>query len=94
MPLPENWNDSLKDKPDYMKEVRNRTQAASYGYEKPDNIRKHAKDYYAVVSEMDSFLELLFKALKENGVEDNTYVIYMSENGWMLGVNRLFLTFS
>ena len=85
MPLPENWNDSLKDKPDYMKEVRNRTQAASYGYDQPENIRKHAKDYYAVVSEMDSFLELLFKSLKENGVEDNTYVIYMSDNGWMLG---------
>ncbi len=85
MPLPANWSDSLKDKPDYMKEVRNRTQAKVYGYDKPENIRKHAKDYYAVVSEMDSFLELILKSLKENGVEDNTYVIYMSDNGWMLG---------
>ena len=85
MPLPENWNDSLKDKPDYMKEVRNRTQAQVYGYDKPENIRKHARDYYAVVSEMDSYLELLMKSLKESGVEDNTYVIYMSDNGWMLG---------
>ncbi len=85
MPLPANWNDSLKDKPDYMREVRNRTQAKVYGYDKPENIRKHAKDYYAVVSEMDSFLELILKSLKENGVEDNTYVIYMSDNGWMLG---------
>ncbi len=34
---------------------------------------------------MDSFLELILKSLKENGVEDNTYVIYMSDNGWMLG---------
>ena len=85
MPLPANWNDSLKDKPDYMKAVRNRTQAKVYGYEKPENIRKHVKDYYAVVSEMDSFLELILKSLKENGVEDNTYIIYMSDNGWMLG---------
>ena len=85
MPLPTNWNDSLKGKPDYLKEVRNRSQAKVYGYDKPENIRKHAKDYYAVVSEMDSFLGLVMKSLKENGVEDNTYVIYMSDNGWMLG---------
>jgi arylsulfatase A-like enzyme len=85
MPLPANWNDNLKDKPDYMKGVRNRSQAKVYGYDKPENIRKHAKDYYSVVSEMDSFLELVLKSLKENGVEDNTYVIYMSDNGWMLG---------
>ncbi len=85
MPLPANWNDSLKDKPDYLKEVRNRTQAKVYGYDKPENIRRHARDYYSVVSEMDSFLGLVLKSLKENGVEDNTYVIYMSDNGWMLG---------
>ena len=78
MPLPANWNDSLKDKPDYLKGVRNLSQAKLYGYDKPENIRKHAKDYYAVVSEMDSFLELILKSLKENGVEDNTYVIFMS----------------
>ena len=85
MPLPANWNDSLKGKPDYLKEVRNRLRAKQYGYDKPENIRKHTKDYYAVISEMDSFLELVLKSLKENGVEDNTYVIYMSDNGWMLG---------
>lgn len=85
MPLPANWNDSLKDKPDYLKQVRNRSQAKVYGYDQPKNIRQHAKDYYAVVTEMDSFLGLVLKALKENGVEDNTYVIYMSDNGWMLG---------
>ena len=85
MPLPTNWNDSLKDKPDYLKDVRNRSQAKLYGYDKPENIRKHAKDYYAVVSEMDSFLGLVLNSLKENGVEGNTYVIYMSDNGWMLG---------
>ena len=85
MPLPANWNDSLKGKPDYLKEVRNRSQAKLYGYDRPENIRKHARDYYSVVSEMDSFLGLVLKSLKENGVEDNTYVIYMSDNGWMLG---------
>ncbi|MDG2253389.1 MAG: sulfatase-like hydrolase/transferase [Opitutaceae bacterium] len=85
MPLPANWNDSLEGKPDYLKVVRNRTQAQLYGYDKPENIRKHVKDYYAVVSEMDSFLKRIFKSLKENGVDDNTYVIYMSDNGWMLG---------
>ena len=85
IPLPLNWNDQLANKPPYLQTVRNRTQAKKYGYDNPLTIRKHAQDYYAVVSEMDSFLNHVLEAVKENQLENNTYVIFMSDNGWMLG---------
>lgn len=85
MPLPSNWNDDLTGKPPYLRTVRNKIEAEKYGYNNPDNIRKHCSDYYSVITEMDSYLSLLLQALKENGLEENTYVIFMSDNGWLLG---------
>jgi len=85
MPLPENWNDDLRDKPAYLKTVRNRERAIAFGYDKPENVRSHARDYYSVVSEMDSFLALVLDTVKETKLDDNTYVIFASDNGWMLG---------
>lgn len=48
-------------------------------------IQKHTRDYYAVITELDGFLGKLFKKVKELGLEKNTYIIFMSDNGWMLG---------
>ena len=41
-------------KPEYLKTSRNRTQALKYGYDDPENIRRHTRDYYASVEQMDA----------------------------------------
>ena len=56
MPLPiDLGRRSQLDKPQYLKTARNRTRAIEYGYEDARcNIRKHGRDYYASVEQMDA----------------------------------------
>ena len=86
MPLPPTWDSSLEGKPPYLKTSRSRTQARDvYGYDDPARIRDHAEHYYAVVTEMDTALGRVLGALERLGLQENTYVVFMSDNGWMLG---------
>jgi arylsulfatase A-like enzyme len=85
MPLPETWRGDLTDKPPYLESVRNRTQALGYGYDRPEVIRAHAGDYYAVVTHLDAILGELFDTMTDLNLWENTWVVFMSDNGWMLG---------
>lgn len=85
MPVARNRLDDLQSKPEYLKTVRNRTQAKVYGYPDSTAIQKHTRDYYSVITEMDEFLGQLFKTIDELGLREKTYIFFMSDNGWMLG---------
>lgn len=85
MPVPANRLDDLSGKPEYLRSVRNRTQAQKYGYPDPAAIQAHTLDYYAVITEMDGFIERVLRELDAQGIADNTYVFFLSDNGWMLG---------
>ncbi|WP_162339904.1 sulfatase-like hydrolase/transferase [Cyclobacterium salsum] len=85
MPVANSRLDDLVDKPEYLRTVRNLTQARSYGYPNADSIKSHTRDYYAVITEMDHFLSELFESIETLGLRDNTYIFFMSDNGWMLG---------
>lgn len=85
MPVAKNRLDDLNNKPEYLKTVRNRTQAKEYGYPDSLAIKNHTREYYSVITEMDNFLGHLFQAIDDLGLRENTYIFFMSDNGWMLG---------
>ncbi|MEO1012921.1 MAG: sulfatase-like hydrolase/transferase, partial [Bacteroidota bacterium] len=85
MPVPRNRLDDLESKAPYLKNVRNLTQATKYGYPDSLAIQSHVRDYYAVITELDHFLGILFDKVEELGLLESTYIIFMSDNGWMLG---------
>ncbi len=85
MPVPANLNDDLSNKPDYLKTVRNLTQAQKYGYPQVDTIKKHFRDYFAVITETDEFIGKVLKEVQSQNIEDNTYIFFLSDNGWMIG---------
>ena len=85
MPVPSNHRDNLNKKPPYLRKVRNLTQAKKYGYPDSLAIKNHVLDYYAVITELDGFLGVLFHEIEDLGLSKNTYIIFMSDNGWMLG---------
>jgi arylsulfatase A-like enzyme len=85
MPLPETWNDDLEGKPAYLKSARNRTQALKYGYDHPGNIRKHVRDYYAGIQQMDRAVGRVLNELQRLRLRDNTWIVFMGDNGWFLG---------
>lgn len=85
MPLAETWDDDLSGKPAYLETSRSRTQALKYGYDDPQNIRKHTRDYYASVQQMDAAVGKFLDELDRRGLRENTWIILMGDNGWMLG---------
>jgi arylsulfatase A-like enzyme len=52
-------------------------------------IRRHLRDYYAVVTGMDEQIGRLFDALKELGEYDNTILIFSSDQGIAIGSHGL-----
>ncbi|MDN5214349.1 sulfatase-like hydrolase/transferase [Fulvivirgaceae bacterium BMA12] len=85
IPVPANHLDDLAGKPGYLHTVRNRAQAAKYGYPDSLAIQSHTLDYYAVLTEMDQVIGALLDEFYRLALDENTYIIFMSDNGWMLG---------
>ena len=92
--LPKNWNDDLSGKPPYYRKMRNFTKAQNdYGYGDPKALAQHTSEYYAVISELDDMLSPLIEKLSSTPdprnpghlLIDNTYVILMADNGWLMG---------
>jgi arylsulfatase A-like enzyme len=91
MVLPRTWNElaNANGKPPSLNTARNRTQALQYGYDKPERIRAHTREYFAAISDMDDALAPLWKAMDAEKLWENTYVIFLGDNGWMLGEHGL-----
>ena len=68
MPVAANRLDDLHDKPEYLKTVRNRTQALKYGYPDAKAIQEHTREYYSVITEMDDALVRLIKTIDDLGI--------------------------
>jgi arylsulfatase A-like enzyme len=56
----------------------------------PEVVRKHLHDYYAVISCLDDNIGRILAALKAQGLEDNTIVIFSSDHGLAVGSHGLF----
>ncbi|RMF93517.1 MAG: DUF4976 domain-containing protein [Planctomycetota bacterium] len=90
MPLPASWNDDLAGKPPYLKRARSRVKAQTeYGYTDPERIRAHFRDYLAEIADLDRAIGVLLDGLTARGLEDDTYIILMGDNGWMMGDHGL-----
>lgn len=89
LPLPPTVAGDLAGKPPYLETVRNRTQADLYGYQDPAKVREHIRNYYAVVTQMDTMVGRLLDKLESLGLRDTTWIVFMSDNGWLLGEHRM-----
>lgn len=92
VPLPASYPPDLDatGKPPYLQESRSFTRAMEvYGYKDEAKLRAHIRDYYAAVTDMDAEVGRLLESLETLGLRENTYVIFMSDNGWQLGEHGL-----
>ncbi len=55
----------------------------------PDVLRSHLAAYYGMISHHDAQLGRVFDALRHNGLEENTLVVYVSDHGLALGSHGL-----
>lgn len=90
IPLPKTWEGDYEDKPAWVKKSRNRSQAVKYGYgDDPQAIRAHIRDYKATMLDLDDALAPIWNELDAQGLWENTLVIFLSDNGWMLAEHGL-----
>lgn len=82
---PENWNDDLSGKPSYLKTGRHRQLAVDYGYRDRDTLANLTKRYYAAITDMDTALGRVFQYVNQEGLDENTYIFVISDNGWFIG---------
>jgi len=91
MPLPSTWAGLHEQtgKPAWLSSCRNRSQALKYGYDKPSVIREHRREYRATMADLDAALAPLWAELDAQKLWDNTVVVFLGDNGWMLGEHGL-----
>jgi arylsulfatase A-like enzyme len=58
-------------------------------YDTPEKYQEMIKGYYRMISEVDHEIGKIRNLLKEKGIEDNTIIILMGDNGKFLGERQL-----
>jgi len=56
---------------------------------KPEIIRSALSDYYALITHLDDRVGDIFQTLKDNGLYDNTIIVYAADNGLAIGSHGL-----
>lgn len=75
---------------DVPKIIRNYKAAASHYGVTPELHKGLLQAYYASVSFMDAQVGRVLNALQENGLADNTIVVFTSDHGYLLGHHNKF----
>lgn len=61
----------------------------TWRYDTPEKYQHSLKGYYRMISGIDLEIKEIRKKLKEKGLEDNTVIIVMGDNGYFLGERQL-----
>lgn len=56
---------------------------------RPEEVRRHIADYYAMISHIDSRVGNVLRALEEKGEMDNTIIVFCGDNGLAIGQHGL-----
>lgn len=74
--------------PVYVREGENRTRW-HWRYDTPEKYQHSVKGYYRMISGIDLEIGKIRKLLKEKGIDRNTIIIFMGDNGYFLGERQL-----
>ena len=86
IPIPPNF---LPEHPFDNGELRIRDEKLAPWPRTPEIVREHIAAYYAMISHTDAQIGRVLKALHDNGLADNTIVIFAGDNGLALGQHGL-----
>ncbi|OOG75316.1 sulfatase [Algoriphagus sp. A40] len=74
--------------PEYVRKGENRTRW-HWRFDTPEKYQHSVKGYYRMISEVDAEIRKIRQALTEKGLEKNTVIILMGDNGYFLGERQL-----
>ncbi len=75
--------------PEWVKQQRYSWHGVDYPYHSHQDIREIVQAYCETLKAVDESIESVLKYLQENGLEQNTMVIYMGDNGFSWGEHGL-----
>lgn len=82
---PENY----KGKPLWVKNQRNSWHGVDFPYHSELDVQEYKRQYHRALSAVDDSLGRIMQWLKENGLDKNTAVFLMGDNGFMFGEHGL-----
>ncbi len=93
-PLPEpktmaDTAENYKDKPMWLKNQRNSWHGVDFAYHQDTDIAEHYRLYCEALLSVDDSIARVRQWLADNGVADNTLVMYMGDNGFQWGEHGL-----
>jgi len=93
-PLPEpktmaNTPENYKNKPRWLKDQRNSWHGVDYAYHRDTDIAEHYRLYCEALLSVDESIGNVRQWLEENGLAENTLVMYMGDNGFQWGEHGL-----
>jgi arylsulfatase A-like enzyme len=89
IPAPKNASDKqFNALPKEVREGFNRTRWY-WRYNTPERYHESLKGYYRMIGGVDNELIKIRKLLKAKGIEDNTIIIWMGDNGYFLGERQI-----
>lgn len=74
--------------PEYVKTGENRTRWY-WRYDTPEKYQQSMRGYYRMISEVDLEIGKIRKVLAEKGMDKNTVIIFMGDNGYFQGERQL-----
>lgn len=69
-------------------QLANEREVSDKGSFEGDYFRKNVADYYACITGVDEQVGRLINALKEEGIYENTIVVFTSDHGDQMGINN------
>ncbi|CAN5337995.1 sulfatase [soil metagenome] len=78
----------FNEQPAYVREGENRTRW-KWRYETPEKYQHSVKGYFRMISEIDLEIGKMREQLKAQGLDKNTIIILMGDNGYFLGERQL-----
>jgi len=93
-PLPEpktmqNTPANYQGKPLWLKNQRNSWHGVDFAYHQDTNIAEHYRLYCEALLSVDESIARVRRWLKDNGLADNTLILYMGDNGFQWGEHGL-----
>ena len=79
----------LDGKPMWVKNQRNSWHGIDFFYASDRSMRDYLKDYYGALSAVDDSIGRIWRFLETHGLEDQTLVVFYSDNGFLIGDHGL-----
>ncbi len=73
-----------EDQPEFLKESLNR-ERYFWRWDTPEKYQTNMKAYFRMISGVDNAIGRVIKTLEEQGLADNTVIIYAADNGYYMG---------